>query len=151
MKKSFTVRASMKEIANIVLGFAVFFAFGLFWLIFKNGVDPVLASVITGPLIFTCLLGFLYLTLFRVTVKGSSIEFRNLFGITRTIDVKDIDKVIWRVNETKFGQSEKITVKSGTAGFSVETLMDKSEKFYEFIQENVSEDKIIRKTGKLNK
>jgi len=56
--------------------------------------------------------------------------------------------MVWRTNYTKFGTTEKISVKARRKKFSYETLMENSEKMSEYILENVSSDLIIRKTRK---
>lgn len=134
----------------ISLGFMFFLIFCLVWFIVKYGLHPLIASFITVPFILLLLAGFLFLSFVYVKVIDNNIEFRNIFGIRKSIEIKDIKRVIWRTTETKFGRNEKVTVKSGSGSFSVETLMDNSDKFFEYISSNVSEEKIIRKIKKLN-
>ena len=137
MKRKFTVKCKMKEVSMLCLGFMFFFLFGMVWLIVKYKINPILASIIFVPLILLWLAGFLFLSFVYVRVRDNNIEFRNMFGIRRNI-------------ETKFGCNEKVTVKSSSGSFSVETLMVNSGDFFEYITSNVSEEKITRKIKILN-
>lgn len=150
MKRKFTVKCKMKEVSMLCLGFMFFFLFGMVWLIVKYKINPILASIIFVPLILLWLAGFLFLSFVYVRGRDNNIEFRNMFGIRRNIEIKDIKRVIWRTTETKFGCNEKVTVKSSSGSFSVETLMVNSGDFFKHITSNVSEEKITRKIKILN-
>lgn len=149
MENTFIVKTQFKTLGNMILGLIAFFIGGTLWEILKNGRNPLALTLVTAPFIIVLLAGYLYITFTYVKVIGNIIEFRNMFGIKNKIDVSEIKRVIWRTNETKFGQNENVKVICGWKKFSVETLMNNSEKFYEYILENVSEENIIRKIRKM--
>jgi len=114
--------------------------------------NKVLFTVLTAVFfVLPWVIGLLWIKLFYVKVDKDTIEVRNMLGIRKSFDVKSIKKVVWRKNETNFGLSEKITIRSAHSSASVETLMKNFDKFSRYIEENVDKDiiKVInRNIGK---
>ena len=151
MNKKFTVNVAIKELRRLCLGCIVFFVFGILWTIFKDGKNPVLITCIFSTVLIPLILYYLYISLVYVTVSGNTIVFRNMFGITHTADIKEITKVVWKTGETQYGKTERIIVYIGSKKFSVETLMKNSDKFFDYISSNVSEDIIVREVKNIAK
>ena len=79
---------------------------------------------------------------YNMVVKQNIIQCRNIFGIKKQHTFDDIDRVIWRKNVTKFGNSDRITIIFKKGRFSAETSMIGFDKLSKHIEANVSQDKI---------
>jgi len=149
MKNKFTVKSDAKSYNVLGFGFLIFLIAGYIWAILETKKNLVYIAVgYPLLLIVPSILGIIWVNLVYISVNKNLIEIRNMFGIKKRFDVNEITKMVWRTNYTKFGTTEKISVKARRKKFSYETLMENSEKMSEYILENVSSDLIIRKTRK---
>lgn len=87
---------------------------------------------------------------FRVTVKENVITVQRGIGTKYSFPVSEITKATRRLNHTKLGNTEnitmgKITIKTKSHKVSVDSLMLNVEKMDAFIREQVSPDLIITK------
>ncbi len=150
MDKKFVV----KNNSNLTFGLLAIIVFFLIGFIIQsvstNGISfPFFISMLVF-IDIPCFIAIMWLNIFKVTVQGTVITNRNMFGISRTVDVSEIKFVKWRVNDTKYERMEKITVYFKSHKFSVETLMQNFGTFSNYIKNNVdsSRIKIVNKSFK---
>ena len=150
MQKKFVVKNN-SNLSFWLLAIMSFFVIGL--IIRSVSTKDFSIPLVVSMLVFVdipCVIAIMWLKVFRVTVSGMGITYRNIFGISRTVDVSEISRVKWRVNNTRYGKMEKITVYFRYHKFSVETLMQNFNKFSDYIENNVdgSRIRIVKKSFK---
>lgn len=79
----------------------------------------------------------------KIVVSGSKITVRKILGSKYSVDVSEITKIKWIINDTRLGVNEKILIYVNSEHFAVETLMDGFEIMSEYLLKNVDPDKII--------
>ena len=79
----------------------------------------------------------------KIVVSGSKITVRKILGFKYSVDVSEITKIKWIINDTRLGVNEKILIYVNSEHFAVETLMDGFEIMSEYLLKNVDPDKII--------
>lgn len=90
--------------------------------------------------------------MFRIKIINDQIQIRKCFGIINNkYTVNDITKVEWRTMETIYGINELITIFFiDNKKIKIETLMINSDKMKNYIEQNVSTNKIYRNISKIN-
>lgn len=116
--------------------------------IFTDGPHDMMYKYVTLCIFVPCSLIIVLTSLWRVKVNGSKITVRKYVFGRRSFDVSDIVKVNRLIVNTPIGKNEKMTVKTASTQFSVETLMKGSKQMFEFILANVDESKIEVVTSK---
>jgi len=149
-RRKFVVK-SPSAISNMIAGLIILIIlFNIIYTIFNP--PPHTAMYISfSVLVMPFLLGMIKLKFFSVTVSGSTINVRK--GLIRrfSCDVSDITQIVWRITKNNIGIFEKVDVRVGRKKFSVETLMENSDKFYAFLKENVDPDIIHERRKNLVK
>ena len=150
MRKKFVVKNN-SSLAFWLLAIIAFFLIGL--IICSISTKELSVPLVITMLVFVdipCVIAIMWLNVFRVTVSGTGITNRNMFGISRSFDISEISLVKWKVNDTRYGRTEKIIVYFKHHKFSVETLMQNFNKFSNYIENNVdsSRIKIVNKSFK---
>ena len=137
IKRSFTVTNPriIFELGMILVAFFVVFV--ILNTIFAE--PPHLAMYVCAILFvfLPCSIVMLWSKLFKVTVKGNRITVRKGTGKKYSFDVSEIVKVDWKIVETKMGKNEKITIRTASKHFSVETLMNGFNNMSAYIVANV--------------
>jgi len=103
-------------------------------------------SCLFGSILVALLLWALWLKTFKITVKGIQISVRKRFGLKRfTFDVSEITNVRDRIIHTRTFINCLMTVRAGRGRkFRIEMLMPNADKFMNFIEANVDENKITK-------
>ena len=81
----------------------------------------------------------------KIYVLGNIISVRKICGLKFNVDVKNIDKIIWRYNVPKGDTMpvlEKIDIKAKNKKFYIETMFSNYDKMAKYLLENVDNSKI---------
>ncbi|MDO4893736.1 MAG: hypothetical protein Q3989_10590, partial [Eubacteriales bacterium] len=100
MQKKFVVKNN-SNLSFWLLAIMSFFVIGL--IIRSVSTKDFSIPLVVSMLVFVdipCVIAIMWLKVFRVTVSCMGITYRNIFGISRTVDVSEIRRVKWRVNNT---------------------------------------------------
>ena len=138
-RRKFVVTAPSAVFNLGVVFILIMIIMGVLFTVF-DGPQHILMYFITVVICIPIILAMIKIKFFRVTVKGSTITVRKGFIRGFSCDVSDITQIVWRITKNQIGIFEKIDVRVGRKKFSVETLMENSDKFYTFLRENVDPD-----------
>ena len=119
-----------------------------------EGTNPAMYIVVFILIILPCILAMCWVKRYKITVEGRRITVRKGFGFKFSLDVSEIVRVQWKTSLTVMGRNEKITVRTASKKFTVETLMIESETMMEYLKENVAAHKIsttVRNFNRQNK
>ncbi|WP_144743914.1 hypothetical protein [Enorma burkinafasonensis] len=108
---------------------------------------PLIGAVMFALIIAPFLLAAVWARRFRVAVRQGLVSVRpGLIGRPWSFTAGDITRVVRHINRNKtVGVMTKMTVCARERRVSVETLMQGSERFEEFILENVDAGRIVTK------
>lgn len=84
----------------------------------------------------------LWIKLFKVSVTGNTITVRRGTGIKYSFDVSEIVSIKWKKVDTNFAHTERVTIKTISKKFSIDTAMNGFKKMSAYILENVDKNKI---------
>ena len=135
-KSKFTVKIPSEIYKGEVFITAFFIVLNVMYTIFGN--PPHFPMYIS-----TIFISLLWIRKLKIVVSGSKITVRKILGFKYSVDVSEITKIKWIINDTRLGVNEKILIYVNSEHFAVETLMDGFEIMSEYLLKNVDPDKII--------
>ena len=135
-KSKFTVKIPSEIYKGEVFITAFFIVLNVMYTIFGN--PPHFPMYIS-----TIFISLLWIRKLKIVVSGSKITVRKILGFKYSVDVSEITKIKWIINDTRLGVNEKILIYVNSEHFAVETLMDGFEKMSEYLLKNFYPDKII--------
>ena len=142
-KSKFTVKMPSEIYKGEVFITAFFIVLNVMYTIFGNPPHfPMYISTILFvfiPIAFS----LLWIRKLKIVVSGSKITVRKILEFKYSVDVSEITKIKWIINNTRLGVNEKIIIYVNSEHFAVETLMDGFEIMSEYLLKNVDPDKII--------
>ena len=129
-KSKFTVKIPSEIYKGEVFITAFFIVLNVMYTIFGNPPHfPMYISTILFIFI-PIAISLLWIRKLKIVVSGSKITVRKILGFKYSVDVSEITKIKWIINEN-------------SEHFAVETLMDGFEIMSEYLLKNVDPDKII--------
>lgn len=142
-KSKFTVKIPSEIYKGEVFITAFFIVLNVMYTIFGNPPHfPMYISTILFIFI-PIAISLLWIRKIKIVVSGSKITVRKILGFKYSVDVSEITKIKWIINDTRLGVNEKILIYVNSEHFAVETLMDGFEIMSEYLLQNVDPDKII--------
>ena len=107
---------------------------------------PPVGAAVFAALIAPFVLAGVVWRRFRMTVWQGVVAVRPCFGRAWSFSTVDVTRVVRRVNPNgESGELAKMTVWAGRRRVSMEALMQGSEVFWAYIEQNVAPDKIVTK------
>ena len=142
-KSKFTVKIPSEIYKGEVFITAFFIVLNVMYTIFGN---PPRFPMYILTILFVFIpiaISLLWIRKLKIVVSGSKITVRKILGFKYSVDVSEITKIKWIINDTRLGVNEKILIYVNSEHFAVETLMDGFEIMSEYLLKNVDPDKII--------
>lgn len=113
-------------------------------MLFQHSLNPIVLLfffILDTPLIFSAF----WTKNYRIAIEDNHITVRRALGRRFSFEISDIEKVIYRINHTQMGITEKYTIYAEKHRFSVESLMIGYAPMKIYIQTYVPKNKIITK------
>lgn len=109
----------------------------------------IIILLVTVPSVFA----LMWINLFSVVANERTITVRRWSGSRFSFDISEIISVQWKIVDTDFIHTEKITVNTANKRFSVDTAMNGFDQLAGYIQGNVDNRRIqyIKKDNRKNK
>lgn len=148
-KKKIIVTCSKSIFLYMLFGVALSLFLPIPFTVF-GGSQHIALYIIFGLFALPFAYGTLLSKLFKVTVNGRKITVRKGIGGEYSFEVSEIVKVDWKIVINRMGKNEKITIRTASKHFSVESLMDGFDDMSAYISDNVDNNKINKCIKKLN-
>ncbi len=155
MSKNFNFKVSNSQgiIGPIVFLNLFFIVLSIIYTVVTREPNYPMYVLITLFVIVPSVIVILWIKLFRIKVNNLTITVRKGNGSQYSLDVFNIVSIEWKKVYTDFLHTEKITVRTLSKRFSVDSAMIGFNRMAEYINNNVSVDKIhiIEKDMRSNK
>ncbi len=135
-KSKFTVKIPSEIYKGEVFITAFFIVLNVMYTIYGN---PPHFSMYISTILFVFIpiaISLLWIRKLKIVVSGSKITVRKILGFKYSVDVSEITKIKWIINDTRLGVNEKILIYVNSEHFAVETLMDGFEIMSEYLLKN---------------